>query len=56
MLASHSYFTQNALGNYGKSLKFGCVHIFRSLPRMLTLWFNYAQIFEDKLQVLHHGS
>lgn len=30
----------NILQNYGASLKYGVKHMFQSLPRMLTVWFN----------------
>ena len=30
------------INNYGRSLLYGCSNLHQSLPRMLTLWFNYG--------------
>ncbi|XP_034947758.1 serine/threonine-protein kinase ATR-like [Chelonus insularis] len=32
----------NIINNYGKSLQFGCKYIHQSMPRMLTIWMNFA--------------
>jgi hypothetical protein len=48
--ATTGFFTEDAslyliksLENYTKSLQFGSSYIFRSLPRLLTLWFEYTE-------------
>ncbi len=30
------------LRNYGKSVLYGHTHIYQSMPRMLTIWFEYG--------------
>lgn len=32
----------HVINYYGKSLLYGCKYIHQSLPRMLTVWLNYA--------------
>ena len=40
---------------YGNSLKFGCDHLAQSLPRMLSLWFDYGSRYEDNQRLCSTG-
>jgi serine/threonine-protein kinase ATR len=38
----HLTFLPEVLRNYGRSVQYGSRHIYRSLPRLLTLWFDFG--------------
>ena len=40
---------------YGNSLKFGCNHLAQSLPRMLSLWFDYGSRYEENAKMCSTG-
>ena len=43
---------KSAIDYYGKSLHFGSRYLYHSLPRMLTLWLDYAKVTFPMISLL----
>jgi len=43
----HVTFLPEVLRNYGRSVQYGNRHIYRSLPRLLTLWFDFGALISS---------
>ena len=38
----------NMVSFYGKSLRYGCSYIYQSIPRMLSLWFDFGTSLAER--------
>lgn len=53
--SAHSARKENVVKFYTKSLHHGCKYVYQSLPRLLTIWFDYSALGLDELPVRRCG-